>query len=99
MEAHRVPDLQLYLLAVNVDHARAELDTNGQVVHRLESFVSELEQQAAFAWTPRAQFHVPGEGVTGGDTPCSKEKPCPQAISRTTARALAATSYRLPCHR
>jgi hypothetical protein len=44
--AHRVPDLQLYLLAVNVDHARAKLYADGQVVHGLEALVRELQQQA-----------------------------------------------------
>lgn len=46
---HRVPDLQLYLLAVYVDHARAELDADGQVMHGLEALVRELEQQAGLA--------------------------------------------------
>ncbi len=42
----RVPDLQLDLLAVDGDHARAELDADSQVVHGLEPAVSELQQQA-----------------------------------------------------
>jgi hypothetical protein len=49
---HRVPDLELDLLVVNADHARAELHPDGQVVHRLEALVGELQQQArlAHAW-------------------------------------------------
>ena len=35
--AHRVPNLKLNLLAVDRDHARAELDTDGEVVDRLEA--------------------------------------------------------------
>lgn len=42
----RVPDLQLYLLAIDGDHAGTELDADRQIVHRLEPFVRELEQQA-----------------------------------------------------
>jgi hypothetical protein len=45
-EAHRVPDLELDLLPVNVDHARAKLHADREVVHRLEALVGELEQQA-----------------------------------------------------
>lgn len=43
---HRVPDLQLDLLSINVDHARPKLHADGQVVHRLEPLVCELQQQA-----------------------------------------------------
>ncbi len=43
---HRVPNLQFYLLPVDVDHARSELHTDGEVMHRLETFVRELEEQA-----------------------------------------------------
>eukprot|EP00983_Pelagomonas_calceolata_P090111 1157380-Pelagomonas_calceolata.AAC.12 len=42
---HRVPDLQLNLLAVDVDHAGPKLYTNGEVVHGLEALVCELQQQ------------------------------------------------------
>jgi hypothetical protein len=44
--AHRVPDLQLDLFAVNVDHACAKLDANGKIVDRLKPLVRELQQQA-----------------------------------------------------
>jgi len=44
-----VPDLQLDLFAVDGDHACSKLHPDGQVVHRLESFVGELEQQAGLA--------------------------------------------------
>lgn len=40
--SHRVPDLQLDLLAVYVDHACAKLNTDCQVVHGLEALVCEL---------------------------------------------------------
>jgi hypothetical protein len=47
--AHRIPDLQLYLFAVNVHHPGPELNSNGQVMNWLEAFVSELKEQAALA--------------------------------------------------
>ena len=48
----RVPDLELDLLALDVDHPGAELDPDGEVVHWLEPLVGELEEQAglAHAW-------------------------------------------------
>ena len=46
---HRVPDLQLDLLPLDVDHASTELDADGEIVHRLEPLVRELEQQAGLA--------------------------------------------------
>lgn len=45
-ETHCVPDLQLDLFAINVDHPRAKLDADCQIVHRLEPLVRELQQQA-----------------------------------------------------
>jgi hypothetical protein len=44
--AHRVPNLQLYLLPVDVDHARPELHADSQVVDWLKALVGELEQEA-----------------------------------------------------
>ena len=44
--AHRVPNLQLDLFAVNVDHACAKLDANGEIVNRLKPLVRKLQQQA-----------------------------------------------------
>lgn len=41
---HGIPDLQLDLLVVDIDHSGAKLNTNGQIVHRLESLIRELEQ-------------------------------------------------------
>jgi hypothetical protein len=41
--------LQLDVLGVDGDHARAELDANGQVMHRLEALVRELQQEARLA--------------------------------------------------
>ena len=46
---HRVPDLELDLLPLDVDHASTELDADGEIVHRLEPLVRELEQQAGLA--------------------------------------------------
>ena len=34
---------------LDLDHARAELHANGEIVHRLEALVGELEQQARLA--------------------------------------------------
>jgi len=44
--ARRVPDLEFDLFVVDGDHAGAELDADGEVVYRLESFVCELEEEA-----------------------------------------------------
>ena len=45
----RVPDLQFDLFPLDVDHAGPELDHNGEVVHRLEPLVCELQEQAGLA--------------------------------------------------
>lgn len=42
LNAYCVPNLQLDLLAINVDHARSKLNTDCQVVNRLEPLVCEL---------------------------------------------------------
>ena len=44
-----IPDLKFDLLSLDVDHASAELDSDGEVVHGLEALVCELEKQARFA--------------------------------------------------
>ena len=46
---HRVPDLQLDLFALDVDHPGAELDTNGEIMNWLKPFISELKQQTRLA--------------------------------------------------
>ena len=46
---NRVPNLELDLLPLDVDHASTELDADGEIVHRLEPLVRELEQQARLA--------------------------------------------------
>ncbi len=58
----RVPDLELDLLPLDVDHAGAELHAYGQVVHGLEPLVRELQQQArlAHAWKTRKSFRTWG---------------------------------------
>ena len=45
---NRVPNLELDLLPLNVDHPGPELNPDGQVVDWLEPLVCELEQQAGF---------------------------------------------------
>ena len=42
--AGRVPNLELDVPSVNANHARPELHAYGQVVHRLETLVGELEE-------------------------------------------------------
>ena len=44
-----IPNLQFDLLAVNGHHPGAKLDADGQVVHRLEALVGELQQQTRLA--------------------------------------------------
>ncbi len=46
---HRVPYLQLDLLPLDVDHPGAELDTDSEVMDRLEPLVGELQQQTRLA--------------------------------------------------
>jgi len=43
---HRIPDLELDLFVVCLDHARTELNPDGEVVYRLEALVGELKQEA-----------------------------------------------------
>lgn len=62
----RVPDLKLDLLAVDGDHACSELHANGQVVHRLESLVRELEQQTGLAHACGNGKGLVGERGKGG---------------------------------
>ena len=47
--ASSVPDLQLYLFGVDGDHAGSELHSDGEVVHRLEPFVGELEEETGLS--------------------------------------------------
>lgn len=49
LTTHRVPDLQLHVLVVDLDHASPKLHANRQVVHGLEALVRELQQQARLA--------------------------------------------------
>ncbi len=42
--AGRVPDLELDLFALDVDHPSAKLDADRQIVNGLESLVSKLKQ-------------------------------------------------------
>lgn len=45
-EEYSVPNLELDGAAVDGDHASAELNTDGEIVNRLEPLVRELQQQA-----------------------------------------------------
>ncbi len=49
MIAYRIPNLELNLLSVNVDHAGPELDPDGQVVNWLKSLVRELEKKTGLS--------------------------------------------------
>lgn len=44
-----LPYLQFDLFTIMCDHTSTELDADGQIVHRLKSFVGELQQQARLA--------------------------------------------------
>ena len=46
---YRVPNLKFDLVVVDGDRSRAKLDTNGQVMYRLESLISELKQKAGLS--------------------------------------------------
>ena len=48
--------MQFDLFALDVDHAGAELDADGEVVHGLEPLVSELQQQAGLTHSYRIQY-------------------------------------------
>ena len=50
--ARRIPDLKLDQLVFKIHHASTKLNTNRQVVDRLESLVCELQEQAGLsdAW-------------------------------------------------
>ncbi len=45
MIAYCIPNLEFYLLSVDVDHAGTKLDPDGQVVDWLKSLVRELEKK------------------------------------------------------
>ena len=49
--AGRVPNLQLYVLFLDLDSAGSKLDANGQVVLLTEPLICELEEQAGLADT------------------------------------------------
>ena len=48
---YSVPNLKLDRTTVDGDHASSELDTNGEIMHGLESLVSELQEQTRFPYT------------------------------------------------
>lgn len=50
---HGVPNLEFHVFAVDVHEARTKFDANRQVVHRLEAFICELEEQAGLAHSLR----------------------------------------------
>ena len=49
--AHRVPNLQLDVLVVDLNRAGSEFDANRQIVLLTEALVCELEEQAGLADT------------------------------------------------
>src|SRR2546421_454630 len=59
-----VPDLELNILAVQVDYTRSELDTDGNIVHALEALVGELQQDEALADAAVFDYYLL-EGVPG----------------------------------
>ena len=48
---YSVPDLELDVFAVNIDHSSAEFDSNGDFMFLSESLVDELKEKAGFADT------------------------------------------------
>jgi len=46
---HRIPDLKLNLLRVDVHHAGAKFHSDCEVMNWLETFVSKLQEKAALA--------------------------------------------------
>lgn len=42
--AYGIPDLQLNLSSVDVDHSRSKFHSDGEVMHRLEPLVRELQK-------------------------------------------------------
>ena len=74
---HSVPDLQLDLLVVYRDHARAELDADGQVVHWLEALVRELQEQARLPDAGVADDDVPARMQGGLRDAASEAAVCP----------------------
>lgn len=56
-----VPYLEFNLLPINSNHSSTKFHSNCEVMHRLESFVSELEQKTWFAHTYKKSnyyFHI-----------------------------------------
>ena len=48
---YRIPNLQFDLFTINGYHASTEFHTNGEIMHRLKSFVCELKQETGFSNT------------------------------------------------
>ena len=74
----RVPNLELDGLVVDGDHAGAELDADGEVVHGLEPLVGELQQQARLPHACRAESQSINHDA----------QPTKQTEARNRARAL-----------
>jgi len=58
-KAYGVPNLELDGTAVDGDHASAEFNTNGEIMHRLEPLVRELQEQARFPYACTTPNHTP----------------------------------------
>ena len=46
MATHRIPNLELHLSVVDVDHARPKLYADGEIVDGLKPLVRKLQEQA-----------------------------------------------------
>lgn len=51
MGAHGIPDLELDLFGVDIDHASSKLNSDRKVMHWLEALVRELEEETRFSNT------------------------------------------------
>jgi hypothetical protein len=45
-KTYGVPNLKLNWAGIDGDHASSKFNTDGEIMNRLESFVSELQEQA-----------------------------------------------------
>lgn len=55
---YSIPYLKFDLFVINSDHTSTKLYSNGEIVHRLEPLVRELEKKARFANSCKKNFLV-----------------------------------------
>ena len=65
VEPYCVPNLQLYILIIDLNGAGTEFDSDGQIVLLPEALVSELEEEAGLANTYRLFSVIKAENVSG----------------------------------